>query len=107
MQFKFAQVFHDCILDELESVLGEKGAKFFLFHVESDRYIEDPRELHRNLYAMFEDGAVLLERIIIKELFKRLNLPYEEDGDDFSFEMYASRAKKLFIARQKEIARDE
>jgi hypothetical protein len=99
MQFKFAQVFHDCILDELESVLGEKGAKNFLFHVESDRYIEDPQKLHQDLYTMFENGAVLLERIIIEELFRRLNLPYREEGD-FRFETYASQARKLFVERQ-------
>jgi hypothetical protein len=45
------------------------------------RYAENPLELHRELSRVFGSGATTLERMITKELFQRLNLPYSNELD--------------------------
>jgi len=82
--------------------MGESGMKAIFFHVELGDYIEDAGEFHRNLYEMFGDGAVILEKLIAKELFRRLGLPYSEKNN-FDFKRCVNEGKKLFTAIQKEL----
>ena len=100
MEVKFAQTFQDCIFGVLRHVLGEVGLKAILLNMESGHYIDDPGEFHRGLHSILGSGAVVLERAIVKELFSRLNLPYEERSD-FDFAECVATARNLFTARQK------
>jgi len=98
MEFKFSQVLHECIFDGLKHILGEGGMKVVLFNIELHRYAEHPGELHENLYAIFGNGAFVLEKAIVKELFRRLNMSYEE-ASDFDFARYVDQARELFKTR--------
>ena len=100
MESKFFQVLHECIFDVLGNVLGESGTRVIAFHIELGHYIDDPSELHRNLYALLGNGAIVLEKIIVKKLFRRLDIPYEKRGN-FDFARYANEARELFLKRQK------
>jgi hypothetical protein len=62
--------------------------KPFLFHIELGDYLEDPSTLRRDLYTIFGMGAEHIEKLIVKELFRRLNLLYEEK-EDFDFGKYS------------------
>ena len=49
--------------------------------------VTDPKEFHRKLQTVFGSGATVIEKIIIKDLFRRLNLSYTSQdyfnyGDD-------------------------
>ena len=44
-------------------------------------YAEKPLELHRELSRVFGSGATILERMITKELFQRLDLRYSNELD--------------------------
>jgi len=101
LQFKFAEVLHECIFGVLKNVTGESGMKAILFHIELGHYVEDAEEFHKNLYEMFGDGAVILEKMITKELFRRLGLPYSERSD-FDFKRCVNEARELFTVRQRE-----
>ena len=101
MEFRFSQVFHECILDGLRNVIGESGTKAVLFEIELDRHIEDPRGLHVDLYAIFKEGAFTLEKVIVTELFQRLNLAYDEKSS-FDFAGCVSHARELFMKTRKE-----
>jgi len=103
MAFKFHQVLRECIENGLRYVVGESGMKAVLFRIESGQFIDNPEGFHRDLYLIFNDGAVALEKVIIRELFRRLSLPYEERGD-FDFVTYVNQAKELFIVNRREIA---
>ena len=103
MAFKFHQVLRECIEDGLRNIVGESGMKAVLFRIEFGQFIDNPEEFHRDLCLIFNDGAVILEKVITKELFRRLSLPYEE-RDDFDFATYVDRAKEFFIANRREIA---
>jgi hypothetical protein len=98
--FKFSEVFHECIVDILWNILGERGMKAVLFRIELGDYLEDPTRLHRDLCTIFGIGAEHLEKLIVKELFRRLNLPFEE-GKSFDFGKSVEQARELFMARTK------
>lgn len=92
---------HECILDGLRKTIGDSGTKAVLFKVELGRCVKDPIELHRHLYGIFNDGAFGLEKVIVRELFRRLNLTYEEKGS-FDFAGYVSQARELSERRRRE-----
>lgn len=49
--------------------------------------VQNPKEFHRKLQTVFGNGATVIEKIIIKDLFRKLSLPYASHeyfsyGDD-------------------------
>ena len=100
MEAEFAQTFHDCIFDVLSQVLGEVGLKAVLLNMEFGNYIDDLGEFHRGLHSILDSGALVLERAVVKELFSRLGLPYEE-GCDFDFAECVATARRMFAAKRK------
>jgi hypothetical protein len=36
----------------------------------------DPKEFHKKLQSVFGNGATVLEKVIVKDLFRKLNIPY-------------------------------
>ena len=103
MEFKFHEVLRGCIEDELRCVVGERGMKALLFRIENGQFIDSPEEFHRDLCQIFGENAVFLEKVVIKALFRRLGIEYEERGD-FDFATYVNHAKELFAAKSKETA---
>lgn len=74
--------------------------KAILFRIELGEYLENPAVLHRHLHVIFGVGAENLEKVMVKELFRRLNLCFEEEGN-FDFGKSVEQARELFIARMK------
>ena len=103
MEFKFHQVLRGCIEDGLRCVVGERGMKALLFRIECGQFIDNTEEFHRDLCLILGETAVILEKVVIKELFRRLGIEYEERGD-FDFATYVNYAKELFTAKSKETA---
>ena len=99
MEFKFYETLHDCIIDGIRHVISESGLKAVLFRIDLGHYVDDPAELHRNLYSIFNEGSIVLEKAIIKEFFSRLNVPYTDKGN-FDFGEYVKQAREFFIANQ-------
>ncbi len=56
-------------------------------------YAEKPGEFHRELQFYFGFGALTLERMIVKELFQKLNLHYPS-GNELDFEASIGLAKE-------------
>lgn len=81
-------------------VVGERGMKALLFRIESGQFIDNPEEFHRDLCLIFGETAVILEKVVVKELFRRLDIEYGERGD-FDFSVYVKHAKELFMAKSK------
>jgi hypothetical protein len=74
--------------------------KAVISNIELALCASNPKELHKSLRNLFKDGASVLERAILKELFRRLSLPYEE-RTDLDFEGYVNRARELLAIQQK------
>jgi len=99
-------VLHESVLDGLENVLGENGMKVVVLNIELNRCTGNPEALHRSLYDLFNDGAFVLEKVIVKELFRKLGLPYEE-RIDLDFVRCVDHAKELFLVKQESTAEDQ
>jgi len=95
MESKFSQEYHRCVFDGLKSTLGKSGMDAILFNIESHRCVEDARTLHTRLHGIFGDGAFTIEKVIVKELCRRLNVFYEEPKD-FDFARSVGRVRELF-----------
>jgi len=67
----------ECVLDAIRNVLGESTAALVQQWLGSSGF-ENVEDIHSKLTAMFGPGAKTLERIIVKELHKKLELSYEE-----------------------------
>lgn len=90
----FYHMLGECLLRGMKDILGEGGARAVFFHLELALCGDDPKQIHRRLYSVFSDGAVTLERMIVKELFQSMNMAYVE-GNEFSFERYVEIARQL------------
>lgn len=99
-EIEFATVLRDCCYDGIKFTLDESCMKAILFHLGSVK-VENSREFHVKLSSVFGEGAEVLEKIIVKELFRRLNVSYEE-GRDFDFERYVNHAREFSTIRLKE-----
>jgi hypothetical protein len=101
MEFKFYETLHDCIIDGIRYVISESGLKAILFRIDLGQYIDDPAEFHRNLYSIFKEGSIVLEKAIIKELHSRLKVPYIDKGN-FDFGEHVKQAREHFIKSEVE-----
>lgn len=85
-------------------MLGQSGTKAVLQNINSQQNAGSPEEFHRNLYQVFNEGSLVLEEAIIKKLFQRLELHYEEKTN-FDFPEYVKHARQLYLTRLKKPSR--
>ncbi|OLD79022.1 hypothetical protein E6H18_02615 [Candidatus Bathyarchaeota archaeon] len=52
-----------------------------------------PKEFHRKLQTVFGNGAIVLEKVIVKDLFRKLNIPYNSQ-EPFDYGEALERAKE-------------
>jgi len=80
---EFANAFQVSVTEGLANTLGAivmqtlKNVLAYSFAT----YAEKPLELHQELSKVFGSGATILERMITKELFQRLDLRYSNELD--------------------------
>ena len=92
---EFANLLSESIQEGLKNAIGESGMKAVFFHLGLSEHIGDPEAFHKAMHPMFRDGTIVLEKIIVKELFRKLNVSDYFLGD-FGFEKYVSFAKESF-----------
>ena len=80
--------------------LGENPKKAIYFHLKrkfrlpKESIPNETNKFSRALNTIFGPGAKIIEKFILKELYQRLELNFEEKGD-FTFADYIREAKKL------------
>jgi hypothetical protein len=91
----FTSVFQTAVKDGLRNTLGETVMLTVvpLLKQSLQTYADKPGEFHRELQFYFGFGALTLERMIVKELFQRLNLHYPS-GNGLDFETSIGLARK-------------
>jgi hypothetical protein len=52
-----------------------------------------PKEFHKKLQAIFGNGATVLEKVIVKDLFRKLNIPYNSQ-QQFDYGEALERARE-------------
>lgn len=70
----FSSVLIDAICESLKDALGPDVLEILVSKGLLDNS-KHPQEFHRKLASIFGNGASVLERVIVKELFRKLGLP--------------------------------
>jgi len=75
----FSSLLRDSIGDGIRGALGQA-----ILGVLTDQGLfdkaSDPKEFQKKLQSVFGNGATVIEKVIIKDLFRRLNIPYSSQG---------------------------
>ncbi|HZY47780.1 MAG TPA: hypothetical protein VFE96_08300 [Candidatus Bathyarchaeia archaeon] len=91
----FSSMLHHSIGEGVKAALGQA-----ILGILSDQGLFDnaldPKEFHRKLQTVFGNGATVIEKIIIKELFRKLSLPYSS-SDFFSYSEDLERARRACV----------
>jgi hypothetical protein len=92
----FASLFQTAVKDGLRNTLGETVMLTVvpLLKQKLQTYADRPDEFHRELQFYFGFGALTLERMIVKELFQKLNLHYPSGNELVDFETSIGLARK-------------
>jgi hypothetical protein len=82
----FDELFMDAV-DEALKVLSESGRQMLFFHLEKSYSIkrheisQKPEAFAAGLEKIFGAGALVLEKLIIKNLYSQLGLKFEDKRD--------------------------
>lgn len=96
----FAQIMRDSFRDGLSAVIGKSGMEAVYINFKLEKYLMDPRGAHESLLPAFkEHGARILERAVIKEVYRKLNEPFI-DQDNLGFENQFERTKNLYMTKE-------
>jgi len=86
--------------DVLRYTLGESGSQALKFHLNTKKYWKDPKRFHAHLQSVLREGSLVLEVLILKDLFKHLGMLYEE-STDVHFVEQIDAAKRISKARRR------
>jgi hypothetical protein len=91
----FSSMFQASVKDGLRNTLGETVMLTIVPLLKQTllTYADKPGEFHRELQFYFGFGALTLERMIVKDLFQRLNLHYLS-SNELDFETSIDLARK-------------
>jgi hypothetical protein len=92
---KFDEALRWSIQDAIRNILGESGLDAVRSILHLDELAKNPGEFHGQMDRIFGRGVLPVEAVVVKALFRRLNLHYVESGV-FDFERYVNHAKKEF-----------
>jgi hypothetical protein len=102
----FSSIFQESVKDGLRNTLGETVMLTVvpLLKQTLQTYAEKPSEFHRELQFYFGFGALTLERMIVKELFQKMNLHYTS-SNELDFETSIGLARKDLSLLQRGVTR--
>ena len=96
---QFSKLLKKSILDGMSNIIGADGARSIIVNFDLEPVMDNPRDFHRRLdVALPVHGALVLERAMIKELYRLLKERFEEDYGEFNYEASVHIAMKLFMA---------
>lgn len=103
----FKRVLFEAV-DEGLLVLGKSGRDAVYFHLQNlyslkkEDVLEKPEAFVESLRKIFGAGAKVIEKAILKSLYDKLGLNYEEK-ENWNFVTYLNEAKNAFKQNSKEI----
>lgn len=96
----FEEVLEETIVGSLKDLLGESSMRAIIYHLGLERVAVDPREFDLKLRGLLNAPAAIIEEVIVKDLFRRLDLMYAPKGA-FDFQRYANAAKDYYLTQEK------
>src|SRR3989442_14078102 len=92
---KFDETLRWSIQDAIRNILGDSGLEAVRSILHLDELAKNPEEFHSQMDRIFGRGVLPVEGVVVKALFRRLNLSYVESGL-VEFERYVNHAKREF-----------
>ncbi len=89
----FFSTLRQCVLNTLTDVLGKPALGALVSHYHLDERARSPDQIHQILGTLFGNGAVVLEKLILREICKELCVPLEEQPV-FEFQTAVLAAKE-------------
>jgi hypothetical protein len=99
----FEDLLEETILGSIRDLLGESSMRAIVFHLNLERVGSDPQAFDKKLRELLNAPASIIEEIIIKDLFKRLDLFYSPKGA-FDFQRYVGAAREFYGSKEKRAA---
>jgi len=96
----FEALLEDTIKNSIRDLLGESSMLAILYHLSLERLGSDPQAFDKKLRELLDAPATIIEEMIVKDLFKRLDLLYSPKGG-FDFQRYTSAAREFYVSREK------
>ncbi|HUI01455.1 MAG TPA: hypothetical protein VLX56_07480 [Nitrososphaerales archaeon] len=96
----FEELFEETITSSLRDLLGESSMRAILYHLSLERFAKDPKMFDQKLREVLKAPAIIIEEVIIKDLFRRLDLMYAPTGT-FDFQKYANSARDVYKVQEK------
>jgi hypothetical protein len=96
----FERLLEETMKRSMADLLGESSMKAIFFHINMENPARDPEMFHQKLYGVLKEPALVVEEIIVKDLFKRLDVLYTPKGA-FEFKQYVSSARDLYATKAK------
>src|SRR5437879_13486924 len=99
-QQSFLKAVHDSLCDGIQTLLGKSTLDALIADYHLDKLTNAPQELHNQLSHIFGSGAVVLESIIVKQLYNASDLSVESN-QPFNFNLgdRLSLASKRFMIK--------
>ncbi|MDA4130412.1 MAG: hypothetical protein OK457_06540 [Thaumarchaeota archaeon] len=96
----FAEIMRNSIREGLGGVIGKSGMEAVYINFKLNDCLMNPKATHASLLPAFKDhGSEILEKAVMKELYRKINERYEPDLP-FSYEALFHKARKLFVGKQ-------
>lgn len=101
----FSGILRSATINSLENILGKPAVGALVLHFKIDQMANDPRLMHETLGGVFGNGAAVLEKIILKEFYKRLDLVPGDMAFSFSFDRLVSEARDALKGSRRSVSR--
>ena len=97
---EFFLMLRQSVFDGMKNILGEDNSITALYSLMTS--IERPHEFQRTLHSMFGSGSFAFEKVILEELYRKLNLPFKA-RKGYQFPDYVELAARLLLENRNPI----
>jgi hypothetical protein len=96
----FEALLEQTIKESVRDLLGESSMLAIMYHLKMDNPAKDPALFHERLYQLLRAPALVVEEMIIKDLFRKLDVQYIPKGE-FEFVRYSNAARQAYASKEK------
>ncbi|MDG6905182.1 MAG: hypothetical protein JRN20_05275 [Nitrososphaerota archaeon] len=94
---EFSLILRQSIMDEMRRIIGESGVQSVFYYLDLIKVLHRPAAFQKRLRSMFRSGSPAIEREILFGLYRRLNIPFQEQKG-YDFADYVNLAERTFVA---------
>jgi hypothetical protein len=95
----FSSLLTDSVCESISAALGNIALSILVSEGSLDE-MGNPSELDRQLSSKFGNGATMLERIIVKGLYRKLRIPFDPTVA-FDYAMSLDTARNAFFVKNR------